>query len=61
MAVRTTADGRRRSLAWVYYSIITTLLVIGGFVAPVLFLCAVPAGLYAYYLFRGGRFVLWIW
>ena len=62
MAVRTTAQGRKRSVAWVYYMIITVLLIIvavstsagalGG---------AAITGLYSFYLFRGGRFVLWLW
>ena len=53
---------RRRSLAWIYYSILA-----------VLSLFAIPAthggslivtallGLYATYLYRGGRIVIWFW
>ncbi len=53
---------RRRSKAWVYYAVLA-----------VLFLFAVPSthgasliatalcGLYAAYIYRGGRIVLWFW
>jgi hypothetical protein len=53
----------RRSKAWVYYSIITALLVVGSIAGQVWagLLFAVVTGLYARYLYRGGRFVLWIW
>lgn len=55
---------RRRSLAWVYYAIITALVVVGSFVPPIhpaFLLVAVLTGAYSRYLFRGGRFVLWVW
>ena len=61
MAVRRTADGRRRSVAWIYYALIALALVVAGFSAPVSFLLALAIGAYSVYLFRGGRFVLWIW
>ncbi|MET8758819.1 hypothetical protein [Lentzea sp. NPDC004782] len=53
---------RRRSIAWVYYAILAAVGVWVGFSTHIaaLFpglLCA----LYSVYLFRGGRFVLWIW
>jgi hypothetical protein len=53
----------RRSKAWVYYTIITVLIVIGAISAgkPVGLLGALVTGLYAVYLYRGGRFVLWLW
>jgi hypothetical protein len=53
----------RRSKAWVFYSIITVLLLIGSLAGQVWlgFLFALATGLYARYLYRGGRFVLWIW
>lgn len=62
-SLRSTADGRRRSVAWVYYAVLS---VIGFFLAittgtPGVLLPAILAGLYSVYLFRGGRFVLWIW
>jgi hypothetical protein len=54
---------RKRSIAWVYYAILATLCLIGSINAAdarLLFptmLCAA----YATYLYRGGRFVFWIW
>ena len=55
--------GRRRSVAWVYYTILAVLGPIftisqghpSGLVVTAL------CGAYATYLFRGGRFVIWIW
>lgn len=58
----TSTPCRRRSKAWIYYSILA--------VASFLTLCtghlvglggSLIFGPYAIYLFRGGRFVLWIW
>lgn len=62
MAVRKTADGRKRSVAWVYYSIITVLLLIVA--VSSVFAAVLPAlvtAAYSLYLYRGGRFVLWLW
>jgi hypothetical protein len=62
MAIRTTADGRPRSAAWMYYAVISVLLVIGAFSGlPSALLFAAVTGVYSVYLFRGGRYVLWIW
>lgn len=53
---------RKRSVAWVYYTILAVLCLVGAFsVGPSALLPAVLCGAYATYLFRGGRFVLWIW
>ena len=58
-----TASGRRRSVAWVYYAIIAILGVVSAFstgqtgILPPALLCAA----YSTYIFRGGRFVVWIW
>jgi hypothetical protein len=57
------ATRRRRSVAWIYYTILAVLGLIfavsksqpGGLLISAL--CAA----YATYLFRGGRFVIWIW
>ena len=56
-------DGRRRSAAWVYYGVIAMVLAIGGPALGVLggLLVAIVPGAYAVYLFRGGRYVLWVW
>lgn len=59
MSVTRTAEGRRRSVAWVFYGIVAVLCLVGGFSSPVVFLGAIVTGLYAYYLFRGGSFVIW--
>ncbi len=62
MAIRRTPDGRKRSVAWIYYSIITIVLLAGGFAGIAAgFAFALVTAAYTYYLFRGGRFVLWIW
>ena len=57
-----TAPTRRRSKAWVYY----TLLAFAGFVTtcaghPVAILGTAIFAAYAVYLYRGGRFVVWFW
>ena len=53
---------RRRSKAWIYYTVLAvacfaTLCAghLAGLPGSILF------GTYAGYLYRGGRFVLWIW
>jgi hypothetical protein len=53
---------RRRSIAWLYYLFFA---IVGVLAAPsshgsTLLLTAL-AGPYSYYLFRGGRFVVWFW
>lgn len=56
------ATKRRRSKAWIYYAIISILGIIA---APgshgLSLIMAVLAGLYAWYLFRGGRIAIWFW
>ncbi len=52
---------RRRSIAWVWYSLLTLGAVLGAFSHPALVLVVPLLGLYALYLFRGGRFVIWFW
>jgi hypothetical protein len=53
---------RRRSTAWVYYAIIAVL---GLAAVPsshgVSLIVTLLAGLYATYIYRGGRVVFWIW
>jgi hypothetical protein len=62
LAIRKTADGRKRSVAWLYYAVIAVVLVIFA-VSTVLaaLLPALLAAAYSLYLYRGGRFVLWLW
>lgn len=62
MTMRTSGTSKRRSRAWIYYSILALLSFaavflgqVGGLIGTVLFGC------YAVYLYRGGRFVLWFW
>lgn len=53
---------RKRSLAWIYYSIIAAVGTYFGFATDIrALLLAALAAAYAVYLYRGGRFVLWIW
>lgn len=57
-------QGRRR-VHWVaaaFWSLVAVGSFIGGVTGqPAALVAAVLSGLYAAYLFRGGRFVLWIW
>ena len=52
---------RRRSLAWVYYAAVTVVAIVIGFGGPAFFAVALLTGLYSVYLYRGGRWVLWLW
>jgi hypothetical protein len=54
---------RKRSVAWVYYTILATLCLIGSINAADarLLLPTMLCAAYATYLYRGGRFVFWIW
>lgn len=53
--------GRKRSIVWLYWAVITVLLVVGGVSHPLSLLLAVGTGFYTRYLYRGGSFVFWIW
>lgn len=61
----TATTGRRRRphyVAATFYLIIAIAgVVVGVSQAPAALIAAVVAGLYSVYLFRGGRFVIWIW
>lgn len=62
MTTEATDTARRRSKAWVYYTIIACLSLIGTFAGkPVGLVGFALCGLYARYLYRGGRVVIWIW
>lgn len=51
-----------RSQAWIYYSILTLLSFIALCTGQVVGLAGMALfGLYAFYLYRGGRFVIWFW
>lgn len=56
-----TTTGHRRSVAWIYYALITVVAVIVGFHHPETLLVAAVTGLYSSYLFRGGSLVIWFW
>ena len=62
---RVSTTGRRpkkRSAAWIYYSILTVGALIATFTASVwMIIAAILLGLYAFYLFRGGSIVIWFW
>jgi hypothetical protein len=62
MSVQGGQQATRRSKAWVYYtalSLASMIAVFGG--KPIGLIGATLFGLYARYLYRGGRIVLWIW
>jgi hypothetical protein len=52
---------RKRSLAWIYYTIIAIAGVVVAFSYPQTLLVSLVAGAYALYLYRGGRWVIWFW
>jgi hypothetical protein len=53
---------RARSRAWIYYAILATVSFFLTFThGPVMLLGAIGFGLYARYLYRGGRVVIWFW
>jgi hypothetical protein len=53
---------RRRSRAWIYYALLAVIsLFIVPSAGPSVLVATVLCGLYATYLFRGGRVVVWIW
>jgi hypothetical protein len=58
---RESVDGRRRSAIWMYYTVIALVATALGFSQPAAFVLALAAGAYATYLFRGGRWIVWIW
>lgn len=53
---------RKRSVAWIYYTVIAALVLLTGVTvnANGLWVWLLPA-LYARYLYRGGRIVVWLW
>jgi hypothetical protein len=53
---------RRRSKAWVYYALLSILALFAiPSVGFSMLLGSVLFGFYATYIYRGGRFVVWIW
>jgi hypothetical protein len=57
-----TKPKRKRSVAWLYYALISIVSLIAAFgVDPRALIVTAVCGAYSVYLFRGGRFVLWIW
>ena len=54
-------DGTPRSVVWLYYAIISVVGLIVGFSHPGGFLVAIAAGGYSFYVYQGGRWILWIW
>jgi hypothetical protein len=59
--IRSGHDGTRRSAAWLYYLLIALVAAGLGLSHPAVFVIALGAGAYSLYLYRGGRWVLWIW
>jgi len=61
MAIQTAGGPRRGSKAWAYYAIIACLGVVAAFSQPATLIVTLAAGLYSYYLYQGGRVVIWFW
>jgi hypothetical protein len=62
VTTETTHRSIRRSKAWIYYMVLALISLTAVFAGkPVGLLGMAAFGLYSRYLFRGGRFVLWIW
>lgn len=62
MEIRQTRDGRPRSVAWVVYTLLAALgaiAVLTNITHLSLWLGEMLLILYARYLYRGGRWVLW--
>lgn len=59
--VRQGRDGRDRSAVWLYYAVIAVLGVVLGFSHAAAFVPGGLAAAYSAYLYRGGRWVVWIW
>lgn len=55
------AKQRRRSKAWIFYGILAALGMVGSIASLTMsgLLASALVGLYAWYLYRGGRFVIW--
>lgn len=54
---------RKRSVAWIYYTIIAVALAVASIAGgqPTGLLLALLPAAYAFYLFRGGSIVVWFW
>lgn len=53
---------RRRSKAWVYYAVLAVLSVFAvASTHGASLIVTVLLGPYSWYLFRGGRIVIWLW
>jgi hypothetical protein len=53
---------KRRSAAWIYYAVLSLVGVVAAAAGtPQALLGTAVAALYAVYLFRGGRVVIWFW
>jgi hypothetical protein len=61
MTIHSATQPRKRSKAWVYYTLLAVGSLIAAFSHPIGLLGLVLFGLYAWYLYRGGQFVLWFW
>jgi hypothetical protein len=58
---RESKHGIKRSAVWLYYFGIAVLATCLGFTHPASFVVAAVAAAYSAYLYRGGRWVFWIW
>lgn len=54
--------GRRRSKAWVYYAILAVFSLLTVFTGkPIGLVGTLLCGAYSYYIYQGGRIVIWFW
>ena len=60
-ATRVGIDGTPRSAVWLYYAAICVGGIVLGVHYPACFAVSAVAAAYSTYLFRGGRWILWIW
>jgi hypothetical protein len=62
MSSQTTPGRAQRSKAWVYYALLTMASLIAVCTGQVMGLVGMALfGLYALYLYNGGRVVIWFW
>jgi hypothetical protein len=49
----------QRSHVWIFWALVTALLVVAAFTHPLSLVAAIATGCYARYLYRGGSIVFW--
>jgi len=62
MSIEVASPTKFRSKAWLYYSVLTALSFVALCAGQIAGLAGMALfGLYARYLYRGGRVIIWIW